>query len=195
MTIPSPTRHPRDRTGGASAGGGGTRQPARPLREERKGRRRRRLSLLGEGPLSCRARDDSKMETEPATPADDEQTEKLQILSGLSEALHWVRTTQLQIARFAESFVSAAESDAKDFLVPIADGHFLLNAAAQAEKALRRVDRALPEDRVLQLRSLRNVHEHWEQHKDSFASPRLPKTSAGKTFATAFPDAIPWNFK
>lgn len=116
-------------------------------------------------------------------------------LPAVGEALHWVRATQLQIERFVESFLTETEAGRHSFLRTTADAHFLLNAAAQAEKAVNYLDKAMPADRSETLRSLRDVHEHWEQHKDSFASPRFEKRRSGKRFAEDHPDAVPWNFR
>jgi hypothetical protein len=45
------------------------------------------------------------------------------------------------------------------------------------------------------IRLLRNLHEHWEQHKPSFAHPSLPKNKAGIGFAARHPADRPWEFK
>ena len=47
---------------------------------------------------------------------------------------------------------------------------------------------------ALTLRKLRDVHEHWEQHKDSFSSKELEKRRSGKDFAEVFPGALPWRY-
>jgi hypothetical protein len=101
----------------------------------------------------------------------------------------------LQSVRYADSFLDCAEAGAQDFTAVIADGHFLLNAAAQAEKALRRAGYSTDTLNPTTIRSLRNVHEHWEQHKASFASRHTPKKKSGKDFRDAHPDHLPWTFK
>jgi hypothetical protein len=68
------------------------------------------------------------------------------------EALHWVRVSFLQIDRYVGTFPAHAESKSAGGQVTadaaptrtVADAHFLLNACAQAERALRRTGRALP---------------------------------------------------
>jgi len=120
-----------------------------------------------------------------------------------TEALHWIRVSFLQIERYVESFLAHAEAhsagnvDAADAAATstIADAHFLLNACAQAEKALRRTGRPLPPARKTTIRSLRDVHEHWEQHKASFESKKNAKTKAGRRFDDAHPGHLPWTFK
>jgi hypothetical protein len=119
------------------------------------------------------------------------------------EALHWVRVSFLQIDRYVGSFLTHAEAKSADDQVTadaaptrtIADAHFLLNACAQAEKALRRTGRPLPPAQKTTIRSLRNVHEHWEQHRESFESKKNTKTRAGRHFDEAHPGQLPWTFK
>jgi hypothetical protein len=122
-----------------------------------------------------------------------------------SEALHWVRASFLQMTRYVDNFVAYAEaqsggsdeSQEADTAATntVADAHFLLNACAQAEKALRRYGRPLSDDRKVTIRALRDVHEHWEQHKKSFESRKHAKSRSGKRFNDAHPDHIPWNFR
>lgn len=45
-------------------------------------------------------------------------------------------------------------------------------------------------DRV---RHLRNLYEHWEQHRHSFSNPALPKNKSGEWYAKRFPDKTPWS--
>lgn len=112
-------------------------------------------------------------------------------LEQFSEALHWIRATFLQIERFVEVFLDFAESETKDATQVTADGHFLLNACAQTEKALRRSGIEVSSDRRTTIRSLRDVHEHWEQHKKSFESKRASKTKSGQRFNEAHPHNVP----
>lgn len=111
------------------------------------------------------------------------------------EALHWVRVALLQMGRFVESFLAFAESSDRDATVVTADGHFLLNACAQAEKALRLSGRDVPAGHRTTIRALRDVHEHWEQHKKSFESKRAEKSRSGMRFNDAHPEHLPWAFK
>jgi hypothetical protein len=113
----------------------------------------------------------------------------------LSEALHWIDVTLLQVERFVDAFLTYAEGADSDATVVTADGHFLLNACAQAEKALQRAGKPIPPDRRTTIRALRDVHEHWEQHKKSFESKQHAKTRAGQRFTDAHPDHLPWAFK
>jgi hypothetical protein len=112
------------------------------------------------------------------------------------EARHWVGATLLQIERFVEALLAFAEAEVKTnaSLVSV-DGHFLLNAGAQAEKALQRAGFDVPPRQRTTIRSLRDVHEHWEQHKASFESERAAKTRSGLRFSQAHPGQIPWNFR
>jgi len=112
----------------------------------------------------------------------------------LIEALYWIRVTERQIGIFVESLLSVAESGVKDSMPALGDGHFLLISAAQAERTLQRAGHPLNSKIAFALRKLRNIHEHWEQHKDSFASEELAKTQSGKGFAEVFPGALPWRY-
>ena len=51
----------------------------------------------------------------------------------LGEALYWIRVTERQMDRFVDSLISVAETHVKDAMSALADGHFLLISAAQAE--------------------------------------------------------------
>lgn len=115
-------------------------------------------------------------------------------LAATLEAIHWVKVTLLQTARFVGSFLDFAESSERDGTELNADGHFVLNAAAQAEKALARVNAPISRDRKTTIRALRDVYEHWEQHKRTFESQHTPKVRAGLRFTEAHPDHIPWVF-
>lgn len=116
-------------------------------------------------------------------------------LQALLEASHWIRVTRLQIRRFVDNFIDYAESQSRDATLVAADGHFLLNACALAEKSLKRAGLEISQQQALTIRSLRNVHEHWEQHKKSFESTKSPKARAGLTFSNEHPDQLPWSFK
>lgn len=70
----------------------------------------------------------------------------------------------------------------------------ILNQANQLRKALEHAEMAgMDDDLALRLRHLRNVREHWEQHRDSFGSRSRPKTGSGDWCATRFPDKTPWS--
>lgn len=45
------------------------------------------------------------------------------------------------------------------------------------------------------IRQLRNLHEHWDEQKPSFAHPSLTKDQSGKDFADRHPAERPWEFK
>lgn len=112
------------------------------------------------------------------------------------DALHWIRVSLLQIERFVANFLDFAEAgDQRDATAVTADAHFLLNACAHAENALAAAGRAIPADRSTTIRSLRNVHEHWDEQRKSFESGQHPKKWSGRAFAEAHPDHLPWTFK
>jgi hypothetical protein len=127
-----------------------------------------------------------------------EVTEKMddENVEAAADALQWIGATLLQITRFVEGLLLLAEADRPDdATVVTADAHFLLNACAQAEKALHRAGYTIPPGRRTTIRSLRDVYEHWEQHKRTFESRSRPKSRAGQRFSEAHPDQLPWAFK
>lgn len=67
----------------------------------------------------------------------------------------------------------------------------VLNQAAQLQKALDQGGMAGMEDDLGdRVRHLRNVREHWEQHRASFSNPGLQKDRSGQWYA---PDKTPWS--
>jgi hypothetical protein len=125
-------------------------------------------------------------------------------LAAIGDARHFVWAAQLQIERY----IAAFRGDMKNSLVPpttydqrrssqvFAEAEFLLNAAAQASKALQRLGGPqFSHQMATDIRLLRDLHEHWEQHKASFAHPSLTKSRAGKDFAARHPDERPWVFQ
>lgn len=128
--------------------------------------------------------------------SNDETSADVSRYERIAEARHWIGAARLQIERFVEALLAFAEAEVKDDASRVSvDGHFLLNASAQAEKALRRAGFDVPPHQRTTIRSLRDVHEHWEQHKASFESERSAKKRAGLIFSQAHPDHIPWNFR
>jgi hypothetical protein len=121
-------------------------------------------------------------------------TEEEEVNRQLGEVLYWIRVSERQIANFVDSLLTVAESTAGDFMPALADGHFLLISAAQAERTAKKAGYPMDNRISIALRSLRDVHEHWEEQKDSFASNKLSKTRSGKIFAEAYPGELPWRY-
>lgn len=115
----------------------------------------------------------------------------------LGEAAHWLDVSLGQIERYVSGFAELANGDPeqRSATMVVADAHFLLNALAQAEKALRRQTGPRMSRMSTTIRSLRDVHEHWEQHKESFEAKSRSKTRSGKRLVDEHPDTIPWVFK
>lgn len=125
-------------------------------------------------------------------------------LVAIDDARHFVWATQRQVERFViafhadvnVAFVPASSDDQRRSSLAFAEAELLLNAAAQAEKALAllggpNLSTSMSQD----VRMLRNLHEHWEQQRESFAHPSLLKTLAGKSFANKYPAERPWVFQ
>jgi hypothetical protein len=127
-------------------------------------------------------------------------------LATIGDARHFLWATQLQIERFVTAFrrdvhrsadVPPTPEDQRNSSLAFAEAEFLLNAAGQADKALRRVRGGprLSAKMSKDIRMLRNLHEHWDQHRASFAHPHLPKVKAAENFATQYPAERPWVFQ
>ncbi len=101
-------------------------------------------------------------------------------LAAIDDARHFVWATQLQIERFVAAFrrdvrsrhVPPTTDDQRRSSLAFAEAEFLLNAAAQAAKALQLLDGPqFSAQMATDIQDLRDLHEHWEQHKASFAHP------------------------
>jgi hypothetical protein len=125
-------------------------------------------------------------------------------LTAIGNAKQWVWATQMEIERFLQVFIRWAAGDKgrpplawedqRASANTFSEAQFLLNAAGQAMKALGRAAIAIgPEGEKVRL--LRNVHEHWEAHREAFASKSRPKQRSGAKFEEMFPDTLPWVFK
>ncbi len=129
----------------------------------------------------------------------------LRVHTAISDAKHWIWATMMQAERYsirlyekaiADSFRTPAIAEQREYVEVISEAEFLLSAAAQAEKALARLGVGAFSDVLTRnIRNLRNVHEHWEQHRESFASSESPKRRSGRAFADEHPDSTPWSFK
>jgi len=122
----------------------------------------------------------------------------------LNDVLHWLWATRTQIRRLTKGVRTELMCDAplelhrrRTFSRTSLDEHLLLVSAGQLEKVIQAAQQHFPMimlPAVLQvsLRHLRNVYEHWEQHRDAFRLPGVPKNRSGKAFATEFPSGEPW---
>jgi hypothetical protein len=141
-----------------------------------------------------------------------------EMIDGANEALLWLRATLRQIERFVTAvrnpftpeFVRQASHLARqdrvdeirsligstlpfDDMPLVADAQFLLNACGQAEKCLASIGFVMADGETI--RALRNVHEHWDEQKPSFASPELPKVKSGQRLASNDPEVRPWEYR
>lgn len=123
-------------------------------------------------------------------------------------ALRWVWGAQRQMERY---LVEVREQDYSGFRgdyptlsqlkainEELWDAHFMWVAAAQAEKRLGRVARARKDSRfrldkalAADIRIMRDLSEHYEQHAASFDDPSLPKTKAAARLAKEHPNVHP----
>ena len=121
----------------------------------------------------------------------------------LNDALHWLWATRTQVRRLTEGLrkeLTDAPSELhqrRTFSRTSLDEHLLLVCAGQLEKVVQASQQHFPEialPPVLQtsLRHLRNVYEHWEQHRDAFRLPGVTKKRSGKAFSEQFPNGEPW---
>jgi hypothetical protein len=104
----------------------------------------------------------------------------------LGDALHWLHATQVQVDRFGAGLAdSSARRSARiredDWRATshVADAHFLLVSTHNLAKALNRLPPELEIPRLSNDVSeatalLRNILEHWEEQRVSFASLKGP---------------------
>jgi len=124
-------------------------------------------------------------------------------LEAIGNARHFLWATQRQIERYVISFNSIPYKDFPRTVerqrvtsLIFADAEFLLNSAAQTVKSLNRLQGPQISNELQQdIKHLRDLHEHWEQHKSSFAHPGLTKKKAGVGFAMRHPGESPWVFR
>jgi len=122
----------------------------------------------------------------------------------VNDALHWLWATRTQIRRLNEGLRNELTTDAPTELHrrrtssrTSLDEHLLLVCAGQLEKVVQSAQEHFPEIMLppklqTSLRHLRNVYEHWEQHRDAFRLPGVPKKRSGKAFSEQFPSGEPW---
>jgi hypothetical protein len=117
-------------------------------------------------------------------------------LGAIGDVRHFLWATQRQIERYVVSFHCMPQHITPDTVehkrlasLVFADAEFLLNAAAQTVKALVHLHGGpqLSSGVAQDIKHLRDLHEHWEQHKASFANPKLTNKKAGAGFAMRHP--------
>ena len=121
----------------------------------------------------------------------------------LDDLLHWIWSWRVQVRRLVES--TAAEGRGTDdlahrrsFSATSYDEHILLVAGAQLVKALGIARDRFPAcgdlgETGAALTLLRNLYEHWDEQRESFADPSASKVRSGKTFVERFPQGRPWS--
>lgn len=125
----------------------------------------------------------------------------------LEDLSHWTWSCKLQIRRFFKSFEATQKPEFKSdlnrrrrFSRLSYDKHMVLVAAANLNRALKEAstvtpDLKLTEDLRVALVRLRDVYEHWNEHRTSFRQAGRPKSRAGKNLHEEFPSAAPWSFE
>ena len=124
----------------------------------------------------------------------------------LDDVLFWLWSSRVQITRLRRSFLRELPkrpvprlTSRRRFARTSYDEHSFLIAARNLDRAFKRAQTIFPElelsDTTRQaLRLLRNIYEHWEDHRDTFRSATRQKRQSGETFVRRFPAGDPWSF-
>jgi hypothetical protein len=123
----------------------------------------------------------------------------------LADLLHWVWSCRLQLKRLLHSVEeeTAVVGPYKDkcrqhFSQTSYDEHVAFVAFGDFKKALEQARPYFPSlslspEKLQALCLLRNLYEHWNQHRDTFRGSDLAKARSGKEFASLFPEGKPWS--
>jgi len=123
----------------------------------------------------------------------------------LADLLHWVWSCRLQLKRLLHSVKEEGavmdlpkDRHRQQFSQTSYDEHMAFVAFGDFSKALEQARPYFPSlslspERLKALCLLRNLYEHWNQHRDTFRSPDLAKVRSGKEFDSAFPAGKPWS--
>lgn len=124
----------------------------------------------------------------------------------ISDTLHWIWSWQVQLGRFRQSTNAERSIDQagqsglecrKIFSRTSFDEHMLMVVGRNLLRAIDRLPKNLgnaviPEDTREALICLRNIYEHWDEERESFQNPAIPKKRSGKKFFDTFPCGTPW---
>lgn len=120
------------------------------------------------------------------------------------QVMLWVQATRRQlrrwevcVARFNAALLAARDPDALDIWSAEIERHLVLVAARNLVVAVRNAHGRfgeLPKEMVTDLTDLRNVHEHWDEHRPAFADHRNPGPLrlSGASIATRHPRQDPY---
>jgi hypothetical protein len=124
----------------------------------------------------------------------------------LDDALFWLWSSRLQMTRLRGSFLRELPrkgvpplASRRRFARTSYDEHSLLVAACNLDRAFARAHKIFPSLQLSAstrraLRLLRNIYEHWEEHRDAFRKSSRPKSNSGEQFLKEFPTGDPWSF-
>ena len=120
----------------------------------------------------------------------------------INDGLHWIWSWQLQLRRLQASTFTQISGDTeveklRSYSAASYDEHMLLVAGRNLIKALEEVEKhfsmpSLNHGIKQAIRLLRNLYEHWDEHRVTFQTDAQKKRSA-KEFEKLFPDGIPWS--
>jgi hypothetical protein len=118
----------------------------------------------------------------------------------INDALHWIWSWQLQLARYCESInnelLRFGDGDPRSFSRTSFDEHVLMVAGGQVVRSVIRARSCLPtlvipRGTTTILKELRDIYEHWEQHRAPFRN-EAPMVRSGKKFSEKNPTGKPW---
>ena len=120
-----------------------------------------------------------------------------------NDVLHWLWSWRVQVQRHAESTQHDGEGSSpletrRAFSRTSYDEHVLTVVGAHLIRAIQRAEAEFREplfdnEAATALPLLRNLYEHWDEQRSTFADPEMPKVLSGKTFTERFPQGKPWS--
>ena len=130
------------------------------------------------------------------------------IEEAVNDLLHWSWSTRLQIDRLTQAVRAEFKAMGwrhgvkrrRRFSNTSYDEHILLVAAANLDRAIRKVPKAihrevtLPESPRRALWLLRNIYEHWDELGRLYRGGSGALRGAALKLKTEFPKADPWSF-
>jgi hypothetical protein len=120
----------------------------------------------------------------------------LELAERLQDARSWVNAAMRRSGAYVGALYSVAAADDPGKAAAVGDlvvaANDLLNSAVHAITAVERLG-PLPAALDPMVKLLRNVHEHWDQTRETFVTGGPPKNRSGKAVAQ-LSDVSPWRF-
>jgi hypothetical protein len=118
------------------------------------------------------------------------------------DLLHWIWSWNVQVSRLKESTSVDGQGTTpterrRAYSRTSLDEHLLVVVGGHVVTSLRRFGEVhldlLDPDHLQALQLLRNLYEHWDEQRDTFRKPDVPRVKSGKTFSEKFPEGRPYS--